>query len=487
MEQQPKVFISYSWTSEEHKMRVKEWADKLIYDGIAVIIDIYDLKEGHDIPFFMEKMVLDPEITHVLVISDKEYSEKANNRKAGSGVGTEAQIISSEVYGKAQQEKFIPIFCECDEEGRPFLPIFMRSRAYIDFSSLESVNNNWEQLVRRIYGKPLYEKPALGKPPVYITETANTSSNPAIAKFNSLKHALVQGKSPIAIAHYRQDFLESCFEYADKLRVRIRPETNDQNVLGEKVIEDFRKLKSARTLIAQWILLEGKVPSDDFRYSLTDFLEKLPDLKYRPDELESWRECWFDAHVIFVYETFLYIIASLLKTRSYRVLHDVFTHRYFPSNTRALYSQDNDETFRCFYGHSELLQLTLLSSNGSKYYSANAELIKRHADVKEMPFSSIIEADLLILLMAYLNPNVSFWYPQTLCYAPYRNRNTFPLFVRAEQHKGFLNLAEIIGINDVDELRKKVREGSQRFHYNYNGSFSNPLNYMNIDNWDTSK
>lgn len=482
----PKVFISYSWTSEEHKMRVKEWADRLIDDGIAVIIDIYDLKEGHDIPFFMEKMVLDPEITHVLVISDKEYSEKANNRKTGSGVGTEAQIISSEVYGQAQQEKFIPIFCERDEEGKPCLPVFMKSRAYIDFSSLELVNDNWEQLVRRLYGKPFYEKPALGKPPAYITEAANTPSNPAIAKFNSLKDALLRGKNPIAISHCRNDFLDSCFEYADKLRVRVKPETDDQNKLSEKLVEDCRKLKSVRTLLVEWILLEGKVPSEDFRYSLTDFLEKLPDLKYRPDELKSYREYWFDAHVIFVYETFLYIIAALLKIRSYRVLHEIFTHRYLPTNTRA--SQSNDDTFECFYGYSELLKSISSNANGDKYYSATAELIRGHADVKDIPFSSIIEADLVVLLMACLNDK-SFWFPQTLRYVfSFYGRNKFPLFLRAEQHQGFLNLAEITGINDADELRRKIHEGNQRFHYgSYNGFSGNPLNYLYMDKWDTLK
>jgi hypothetical protein len=37
--QTPKVFIWYSWLSEEHKERVLKWAKNLVDHGIKVIID----------------------------------------------------------------------------------------------------------------------------------------------------------------------------------------------------------------------------------------------------------------------------------------------------------------------------------------------------------------------------------------------------------------------------------------------------------------
>jgi hypothetical protein len=55
-------------------------------------------------------MVTDQDVTHVLVISDKTYAQKADARR--KGVGTESQIISKEVYDKVEQSKFIPIVCE---------------------------------------------------------------------------------------------------------------------------------------------------------------------------------------------------------------------------------------------------------------------------------------------------------------------------------------------------------------------------------------
>ena len=84
---EPKVFISYSWSDQPHKELVQHWADRLVADWVDVILDIYDLRGGHDKYAFMERMVTDPSVSHVLVVCDKKYADKANARK--SGVGTE--------------------------------------------------------------------------------------------------------------------------------------------------------------------------------------------------------------------------------------------------------------------------------------------------------------------------------------------------------------------------------------------------------------
>ncbi len=80
-----------------------------------------DLKEGHDKYAFMEQMVTDPNVSKVLIVSDKSYAEKADSRKGG--VGIESQIISDEIYRKVVQEKFVPIVTQYDDDG-PCLPVF---------------------------------------------------------------------------------------------------------------------------------------------------------------------------------------------------------------------------------------------------------------------------------------------------------------------------------------------------------------------------
>jgi hypothetical protein len=134
----PKIFISYSWTSPGHQERVRQWAERLVQDGIDVVLDVYDMKEGHDKYSFMERMVTDPYVTHVLVVCDKAYSQKADAKKAG--VGTESQIISREVYEKVEQSKFIPVVCEFSDDLEPFLPTFFKSRNLLKFAALERIS-----------------------------------------------------------------------------------------------------------------------------------------------------------------------------------------------------------------------------------------------------------------------------------------------------------------------------------------------------------
>ncbi len=474
----PKVFISYSWTSPGHQALVKQWADQLIADGVDVVLDIYDLKEGHDKYAFMERMVRDEGVTHVLVVSDKAYSEKADARKAG--VGTESQIISREVYERVNQSKFIPIVCEVDEKGNPFLPAFLKSRIWIDFTTPEAANENWEQLIRVLYGKPFHQKPRLGKAPVYVADDSALPSSPAISKYNALKQAILHGKS--GLAFYRTDFLKACIDFGDSLRVRERPNVDS---LGEKVLADCGLLKQVRNHITDWALLEATViPAPEFSETLVEFLERLRELKARPPELNSWNDAWFEAHSLFVYETFLYIIAALMKANAYEVLHDVFTSHYLLAETER-YGDESFGTFDCFYGHSETLQI--LAPEGQHLYSPEAELIKRQADRDDLSFSSIIEAELLVFLMILLTPNAR-WYPGTLHYAPYRR--PFPFFLRATQHKGFKKLSIVTGIDNADNLRAAVKEGHERLGTSNWSDFRfsrNFRDYMNLDKLDTLK
>ena len=101
MTETPKIFISYSWTNPEHEDWVINLAERLVSDGVDVIIDKWNLKEGQDKFNFMETMVKSADIQKVLIILDKIYSEKAELRTGG--VGTETQIISPNIYGDVSQ------------------------------------------------------------------------------------------------------------------------------------------------------------------------------------------------------------------------------------------------------------------------------------------------------------------------------------------------------------------------------------------------
>src|ERR1051325_4892276 len=170
---QPRAFLSYSWTSADHEKWVIELATELAESGVEIVLDKWDLLEGQDKYAFMETMVKDPTITKVIVVTDCAYARKADARVGG--VGTESQVISKEVYDSVDQRKFVAVLKEYDDEGRPCLPTFFRSRIFIDMSDELRRRDNFEQLVRWLFDKPRYEKPVIGRPPEYITSPSAIS------------------------------------------------------------------------------------------------------------------------------------------------------------------------------------------------------------------------------------------------------------------------------------------------------------------------
>lgn len=156
----PKVFLSYAWGEPTHQDRVLQLAEALQAEGVEVVIDRWDLQVGQDMTVFMERTVGDPAITHVLILMEPNYTRKANARTGG--VGTETQLISPEVYQDPRQTRFVPLVF-AQQEGTPFVPYFLRTRLYFDFSTDPAWERHWPGLLRHLFGvEPA--RPALGRP-----------------------------------------------------------------------------------------------------------------------------------------------------------------------------------------------------------------------------------------------------------------------------------------------------------------------------------
>ena len=165
-EKVPKVFISYSWSSDEHKKWVLDLAEKLVAkSGVDVILDRWHGVVGHDRFKFMEESIKVAD--KVLVICDKTYCNKANDRQGG--VGTETIIITPDVYKDTKQEKFIPISLEM-ENGEYLLPDFFKSRFALGIVKPENFEKTYKELERLIWEEPLLTPTIRGKKPDFKQE-----------------------------------------------------------------------------------------------------------------------------------------------------------------------------------------------------------------------------------------------------------------------------------------------------------------------------
>ena len=159
MAEHPKVFISYSHDSPEHRRWVSELGAKLRHNGIDAILDQWDLGLGDDMTLFMERGIRDSD--RVLVICTDNYVSKANAGEGG--VGYERMIVTAQVARNIQTDKFIPIIRQASGEEQT--PTFLGTRIYADFRNESQFDAEFDRLLHALHQVPIVRKPTLGKSP----------------------------------------------------------------------------------------------------------------------------------------------------------------------------------------------------------------------------------------------------------------------------------------------------------------------------------
>lgn len=154
----PKVFISYSHDSQEHKKWVLDLATRLRNSGVDAIIDQWELRPGDDLPHFMETHLSDSDYV-VMVCTDK-YVEKANS--GIGGVGYEKMIITADLLSSIDSNKVVPVIRQF---GTYNVPTFLKTKLFVNFSKDDDYEFSYDELVRTFHGAPLFKKPDIGNNP----------------------------------------------------------------------------------------------------------------------------------------------------------------------------------------------------------------------------------------------------------------------------------------------------------------------------------
>lgn len=159
MTENPKIFISYSHDSDEHKVWVKKLATDLRqHMGVDVIFDQWDLRIGSDLSLFMEQGL--NEASLIMCVCSDEYVRKANAGLGGSGY--EKMILTTSLLKNSNIDYIIPIMrCNTDK----VLPFFLGTKRYVDFSNDNNYLDRLGELVSRIYNEDIAQKPPLGVNP----------------------------------------------------------------------------------------------------------------------------------------------------------------------------------------------------------------------------------------------------------------------------------------------------------------------------------
>ncbi|MDZ8260991.1 SEFIR domain-containing protein [Nostoc sp. ChiQUE01b] len=155
----PKVFISYSHDSQEHRDKVLDLANRLRAEGVDCNIDQYEESSSEGWPRWMMNQLEWADF--IVVVCTEQYDRRFRGREElgiGRGVTWEGAIITQELYDShAKSTKFVPIILSSTDGN--FIPIMIRGFSRYDLYTEEG----YQAFYRRLTNQPLNLKPPLGK------------------------------------------------------------------------------------------------------------------------------------------------------------------------------------------------------------------------------------------------------------------------------------------------------------------------------------
>ena len=452
--QGPRTFLSYSWSSPEHEDWVLRLANDLVDLDVDVVLDKWDLQDGDDPYPFMERIVTDPALKKVVLVCDREYVRKADAREGG--VGTEAQILTPELYRaaqtdpdapdhqKAETRKFVAVLRERPESDGRATPAFYGGRIHIDMVDDEVYGDALTRLARWIYDKPPHVRPPRGKAPAFVTDGDAPTTSTSVRQRHAIK-ALREGRREAdgAVDDYFETLAENLPRYD------LDPE--DDRPTQVAVVERADQLRPVRdealdvlrALVRYRPKPEGWEPVHLFFQRCLALLDPLV-VNHR---INGWSR---DHFRLAVPELFLYALALLIQRRHYEaaayMLSEPFT---FPESSRGsglvsfTYLQQGSEALRRYH-----------QDRNERWISDQGTWLHGRAESSGVPFEAIMQADLVLALRAE-GSDVGYWWPSTLVYKE-RRPGPFDVFARSASTEHFKRLMPVLGVTSADELRQRA-------------------------------
>jgi hypothetical protein len=444
---EPKLFISYSWSSPDHEAWVVSFAEELVSQGIQVILDKWDLQPGHDANAFMESMVTDPTVTKVILVCDQQYMQKSNSRSGGAG--TEAQIITPELYAKKAQDKIVAIIRERDNEGRPYLPVYYGSRIYIDLTNPSTYGAEFDRLVRWAWDQPLHVRPEKGVKPSFLTNPSMpTKIVTAVAfrrAFDGVRNS--SSNAPALVAEYFSTLAKGLEAF------RINIESEDRTKLDDFIVASIDEFLPYRNeAIEMYSAIAQYSCTNDMMLVVHRFFELLLPYTDRPEHLHSWNDAEFDNFRFIVHELFLYSLGIFLRFEKFDAFSYMVDNEYFWENP-----SDRNAKMHAYLRFRQHLESLSYRSDRLKLgrASVRADMLRERNKGTGIDFKFVMAADFILYLRSRNSDIWHMWSPETLVHVG-RFGGAFELFARAKSTRYFDRIKGLLQVSSKEEFGRAI-------------------------------
>jgi hypothetical protein len=241
----PRVFISYSHDSADHKDRVLALANRLRLDGIDAELDQYEISPPEGWPRWMERGLTESDF--VLVICTEMYERRFRGQdEAGRGLGSrwEGAILTQLLYESLHGNvSFIPVlFSRLDDAH---VPVILRG------STRYLLYDDYEKLYRHLINQPATVRPPLGNlrpmPPRTPPVVVSSAPTDAVAEGQQVEWATyVNTRFKFAIKYPASWPVGAESENGDGIRLYIGDPEVEVSVFASQHYEDIAPLEVNR-------------------------------------------------------------------------------------------------------------------------------------------------------------------------------------------------------------------------------------------------
>ncbi len=430
----PRLFLSYSWTTPEYESHVVQLATELRSAGVDVVLDKWDLREGHDAIAFMEQMVTAPDVKKVALLCDRRYVDRANSREGG--VGAEAQILTPELYARTSQDKFVAVVMERDGDGKALLPAYYKGRIYIDLSDASTYSTEYDRLLRWVYDKPLYVRPQLGTPPTFVSAHGIPSPLSPVTFQRALDCVRNQRTT-------MEGAVAECFAgFARQLETLRIPRSAEP--FDDFVVASIEAFLPTRNQLLEIVTAGAQFPeSPILSRCLHKLFEELLSYLDPPAGTAAWRDSDFDNFRFIILELWLLVVAVLIKYERFGTVAEMLDQPFYaperPGRSAELvFFPALRRSFPALVQRVKRLDL--------RRSSLAADLIKERCVGLAVEFRHVLQADFLLFLNADLRGELlkQRWWPETLVFASHQ-LTAFEVFARARSRKFLARLSPVLG------------------------------------------
>ncbi|GGR67082.1 hypothetical protein GCM10008959_31570 [Deinococcus seoulensis] len=450
----PLTFFSYAWTTEAHKARVRALADRLRGDGVDVILDQTHLQAGDDTFQFMEQIASRPDLKKVVVICDQRYKQKVDGRQGGSG--TEGTIMSPGVYQQIGEgpNKFVAVAFETDERGTGFVPTMFATRLYIDMSTDELQDANYERLLRFLWDRP--EPPApLGRPPEYLFDGDPTDAL-VHSKAKNVRMAVERGRGPLTPW---QELVDAVLGVFARFSAPLSATRQYDGQEAMRQVEWTIPARDALTETVRFLVREDRLTA----VMLIDLFTRLGHVARRHEQ--EWSvQAEVTAHTrAAVLELVLYVVAVLIQEDQPALLGEVLNTTYVQDGG---YGNIEATVFAFVWGDAGWFAEEMEARPGRRTQAGVADWMKARATLAGVPFWQLVQADVLLSANTVqgirgtpLGPMYQMWYPVL---GSYWASQPLPLFKRLMSEAV---LKRWLPVFRQDSLQSMIEAGPTVFQY----------------------